>query len=520
PSKDKLAFVQKLDSENSLGEMEIKSSTKMKASILITLSTTIHGVSWSKSGKAFAAYFEGRDKKNGLLFKNWEQERVYKFEANEFPGFQENYIIDPGGQYKLTLSDDLSKVFFSFKEIPEQKEDNKNVEIWNAQNQLTFLQENLWEEALSVRLGVWYPEEDKFIKITSSELPNVFLTGDQENAVLFDPFQYEPQNQLTGATDYYIKNLKTGELQLLLKKAIGNTRSIVPSPNGKLIAYFHEKNWWVYDVEEQTHRNLTENLNLELESSVSDGNGEPSNFGFGGWLEGSESFIVYDRFDLWEIPIKRGQIKRLTSGREKKITYRVEKEQRDNLFLLNFDGSITEPFRQKDGLLLRAIGADAQSGYFTLNEKGVLERIIFKPAQIDEILKSGKAYIYREQRFDLPPKIVYQKGKNSNDVFQSNPHHNQYEWGKADVIKYKIPGGEILNGILYYPSEFDPHKKYPMIVSIYDQQFSEFHLFITPTQTHTIGFNVSNYTSEGYFVLLPDIVYEEGKTGQSAVNCV
>src|SRR5690606_28560568 len=87
PSKDKLAFVQKLDSENSLGEMEIKSSTKMKASILITLSTTIHGVSWDKSGKAFAAYFDDRNKKNGLLFKNWEQEKVYKFEADKFPGF-------------------------------------------------------------------------------------------------------------------------------------------------------------------------------------------------------------------------------------------------------------------------------------------------------------------------------------------------------------------------------------------------------------------------------------------------
>ena len=520
-AKDKLVFIQELKGHYSLGTLEFGKDKKVLKSILFNSAEKVKGILWADSGKAFTAYYEDRHKKNGILFKNWEQEEIYQFKPEQFPDFPVNHSLYPEGQYRLTISDDLEKVFFSIKEnIEHEMGKDSNVEIWDAQKSMTYIQKDVWEDALSVRLGVWYPKENRFFKVTSPGLPFTFLSGDQKNAIVFNPFEYEPQNQMTGATDYYFKNLKTGELQLFLKKGIGNPKVMLPSPDGQFIAYFHDKNWWVYEIEKQRHRNLSKGLNLELESSISDGSGELSNFGFGGWIGKSESIIIYDRFDLWEINIRNSKSSRLTYGREKEITYRVEEEQRNNLLIPYFDGFKSNPLDLKNGILLRASGADAQSGYFILKEKGVLEELVYEPAQIDEIQKTENGYVYREQRFDLPPKIVFQKGKEAKDVFQSNPHHKNYEWGKAEAITYKIPGGKTLNGILYYPAGFDPNKKYPMVVSIYDQQFSEFHWFIAPTQTHDLGFNISNYTSEGYFVLLPDIVYEEGKTGQSAVNCV
>lgn len=43
---------------------------------------------------------------------------------------------------------------------------------------------------------------------------------------------------------------------------------------------------------------------------------------------------------------------------------------------------------------------------------------------------------------------------------------------------------------------------------------------VRPNCYNRDGFNVTNLTQAGYFVFYPDIVYEIGKTGQFAKDCV
>ena len=59
-----------------------------------------------------------------------------------------------------------------------------------------------------------------------------------------------------------------------------------------------------------------------------------------------------------------------------------------------------------------------------------------------------------------------------------------------------------------------------MVVHIYDVMSDELHQYVNPSFLNPEGFNVTNYALNGYFVLMPDIIYKMGNPGSSAVDCV
>jgi dipeptidyl aminopeptidase/acylaminoacyl peptidase len=71
---------------------------------------------------------------------------------------------------------------------------------------------------------------------------------------------------------------------------------------------------------------------------------------------------------------------------------------------------------------------------------------------------------------------------------------------------------------MYTPENFDPKKKYPMMVYIYERLSQNVNNFVRPAPGTSI--NMAYYVSNGYIVLEPDIVYTTGHPGQSALKCV
>jgi dipeptidyl aminopeptidase/acylaminoacyl peptidase len=79
--------------------------------------------------------------------------------------------------------------------------------------------------------------------------------------------------------------------------------------------------------------------------------------------------------------------------------------------------------------------------------------------------------------------------------------------------------GRKLEGTLHKPADFDPSKKYPMIVNFYEKSSQGLLSYRMPELNRsTIGYHY--YTSNGYLVFNPDIYYKEGYPGEDAFNCV
>ena len=103
-------------------------------------------------------------------------------------------------------------------------------------------------------------------------------------------------------------------------------------------------------------------------------------------------------------------------------------------------------------------------------------------------------------------------------ISNANPQQSQFVWGKSELMHYINADGKKLRAILTKPENFDPAKKYPLMVYIYEELSEGLHTYRAPNPGTSI--NITRYVSNGYVVLQPDIVYDTGYPGESAEKCV
>jgi dipeptidyl aminopeptidase/acylaminoacyl peptidase len=121
--------------------------------------------------------------------------------------------------------------------------------------------------------------------------------------------------------------------------------------------------------------------------------------------------------------------------------------------------------------------------------------------------------------------IFFTMGFTENSNFKqtkwsnTNPQQQNYNWGSAELFKWKAYTGKITEGIIYKPENFDPKKKYPMISYFYERNNQTLHNYQAPSPTPS-RLNISFFVSRGYIVFVPDIWYKKGHPGQAAYDYI
>lgn len=129
---------------------------------------------------------------------------------------------------------------------------------------------------------------------------------------------------------------------------------------------------------------------------------------------------------------------------------------------------------------------------------------------------------YVTENLTVPPKVWMKiRGAHSQLVYNSNKTDSDVSKIRKEIYNYHNSENKPLSGVLIYPSNFDPEKKYPMIVQIYEME-SKFRNSYLRDGYYTLheGFNIRHFLENGYFVLMPDIVFGAKGTGYSALDCV
>jgi dipeptidyl aminopeptidase/acylaminoacyl peptidase len=103
-------------------------------------------------------------------------------------------------------------------------------------------------------------------------------------------------------------------------------------------------------------------------------------------------------------------------------------------------------------------------------------------------------------------------------ISDANPQQKDYRWPTVELVKWVSGDGIPLQGLLYKPEGFDPARQYPMVVYYYELLSDGLHNYNAPAGRNTV--NPTVYTSLGYLVFFPDIVYEVGWPGPSAVKAI
>ena len=128
--------------------------------------------------------------------------------------------------------------------------------------------------------------------------------------------------------------------------------------------------------------------------------------------------------------------------------------------------------------------------------------------------------IFTKQNFTTFPDLLStEKFKKIAVISNANPQQKNYNWGTAELVSWTSLDGIPLEGLLIKPENFDPQKKYPLLVNFYEKSSDGLNRHSIPAPGRST-INYSFYASRGYVIFLPNIHYIEGYPGQSAYNSV
>jgi len=490
---------------------------------------TFENVVWQRKGAAFAFVKKYKDTLNvrsgtNLYLYRFAEKKLYSFDANTISTIAKRSHIESPMWTRFTISDDGERVFFYLTEESANIIEKPLVQVWNGNDAWPYPQvQQTGRFDRASKCAVWWPDSGRFLKVTNTELPKLMLSGDQKYAVTYNPMGDRPQFGFDDIADFYITNLNTGETTCFLENQICDLMEITLSFKGKYIAYFKKKQWWIYDITTKKHINISTSITESLSDEGRDYSGPKPAFGIAGWTKGDTEIVLYDEFDLWSLSLNNLKAKRLTKGRERGVSFRLSFLLGEVRLLMNFDGFTFRELDLNKPIYLQAFEKDTkQSGFYVW--EGAEKPIVFKNKNITQFgfTTTSDTYYYSEQDFDVPPAIraIEKLKKNAAVIVQSNPQHANYYWGKSQLIRYRNSINKQLQGVLYYPANYNPEKKYPMVVYIYEKLSQHLHDYVNPTLHNNIGINTSNLNAQGYLVLHPDISYTIGDVGISATDCV
>jgi dipeptidyl aminopeptidase/acylaminoacyl peptidase len=316
-------------------------------------------------------------------------------------------------------------------------------------------------------------------------------------------------------SDIYVVDLKTGARRKILEHFGSNATM---SPGGKYLLFYDEEkqNWFTHDIASGVRVNLTERLPVKFYDEGHDTPDLPSGLGTAGWTDGDKSVLLYDQYDIWEIRPDGTNARMITGGegRKQHLVFRYT--------TLESPAPRTVPTDKP--LLLRTTNDDTKAtGYYRVAfSGGAPEKIVMMDKAMGALLKAKNAdvLVFSATRFDEFGDYwaTDMQFTSPRKITNGNPQQADYVWGKAENIKYINGDGKVLSAMLIKPDNFDPSKQYPLMVYIYEELTQGLHSYRAPAPGTRI--NISRYVSNGYVVLQPDIIYETGFPGPSAMKCV
>src|SRR5262249_55963995 len=150
------------------------------------------------------------------------------------------------------------------------------------------------------------------------------------------------------------------------------------------------------------------------------------------------------------------------------------------------------------------------------------KRLAWGDATYDTLLKAKQAdrFVYtRESSIEAPEYYATDRDfSNPRKLTNAAAQQAKYQWSAGSIlVDYTSTKGKKLQGALFLPANYEPGKRYPTIVYIYERLSQGLSRFSPPRAS---GFDRSTYTSNGYAVFMPDIAYPVNDPGRSACWCV
>ena len=434
-------------------------------------------------------------------------------------------------------SKDGSRIFLGIKEqepeLAAADSSKANVDVWHWKDPepQTVQIVRLQQERRATLPAVYLVSSQKLVRLGDDDMRTATPTPTGKWAIGRNDVSYRGQVEWgANKADMYRVNSETGE-RTLIEKTL--SRTMGTSPDGMWFLYLKDKKVRAFNLETAQVVELNAGPGKNFLNEDDDHPYEIPVWGVGGWAKDGNSVLLYDKFDVWQLSLTGAKPVNLTAGvgKTQQIQFRVVRlgagggrggrgggGGRGGAGAAEEEGlDLAKP------VLLSAYGERTKkSGYWQVTAGQEPKPLIWADKEISGAQKAENAdrVMFTEQTFnEFPDYWVSDASFTSpRKVTDANPIIKEYAWGSKVLIDFTNSKGKKLQGTLTLPAGYQPGKKYPMLVYFYEITSNTHHSFSMPVFDDRP--QMSTYASNGYLVFQPDVVYEIGKPGSSALDCV
>ena len=440
--------------------------------------------------------------------------------------FPAEWVINENGM--LQFSKSASRLFFGTSPEPRQKdttqlaENRPNVQVWSWDEPVQYTVQNYNKEKDLKKSyqAVYNLGNGSIFQLANEELPNIQLgnEGDAALALLSTsrPYSLSSMWEARTRSDYYTVSLDNGERKQIAQADYGRFRL---SPQGKYAYWYGETDscWYTIALAEGKLYRLTTPESFPAWDEENDVPDYPYAHGAAGWTANDQSLLIYDRYDIWKFDptAATSPINLTVNGRKEKLSYRLEQLDKEARFIDLGKPQLLKGFNETTkGYGFYNARLSAPAAPKTLLAGNYMLRSINKAKNTDDV-------IYTMETFQQYPDIHYSTlaFKKSVQLTHGDKQQEGFIWGTAELVSWISLDGRPLEGVIYKPANFDPNKKYPMMVNFYERNSETLYNYRMP-EPHRSTIDYHLYNSNEYIIFNPDIRYVDGYPGESCYNCL
>lgn len=431
------------------------------------------------------------------------------------------------------FSQDGSKIFVKLREQGlKPNPDAVQVDVWSYTDALLQSQQLAELGGTKTYESVIGISDRRIIRLQQKgEKVAIMPNWDSGDYLLIDGRQGDPEEMNwspASQPSYYLVSVKNGE-----RKYIENFKiESISKGHRYLIGYEMQnrqpRNRELCSYEIATGRifNISESIPVPLEIdeySLTRSKGIRAV----SWVADTEpTLLIYDKYDIWQVdPAGKKAPINVTNGygRKNNIKFRIAD--------LGEYRSFEKTVGKDEKILLHAFNLTYKNeGFYllSLGKKSDPEQLTIGPydykAGLDDKppLKARDADIHlvkRSSATESPNYFWTEDFKSFSPVSEVYPER-KYNWLTSELASFRTLDGRTSKGVIYKPEDFDLAKKYPVIIHYYEQKSDNLNKYWELFVDNGGEVSIPWFVSHGYVVFTPDIHYELGKNGQSALNAV
>ncbi|WP_449435445.1 alpha/beta hydrolase family protein [Pedobacter steynii] len=490
-------------------------------------------------------WYDIQAKKSSLFWKGDKIDNIISSKDGRRIAFVAEYK-DPGVGRKICTyqyPDVKAEVVFEENKLKGQKIENLRMFCANNKNLVVTLlekEDSCTKDTNAVDLNIWSYKDEKLQPkqlMAPVIIQTALIDGKSKSLIpLTEGDEYlkiseQSKSAKWGLIDKYFKSkalkaeitkeviavsLTTGKKIKMSQKLV--TSSMV-SPDGKFLIYYDgkEQNFFTHELSTGITRNITNGIKTEW------GIYPKWSRGVAGWRAGDQEVLIYDKYDIWQVdPLGKGPAINVTNqfGAKNNIRFNLLLNKNEDNVIVKYSDQILSAFdlnTHENGFWQIVSGkiVDPKQlfmGKYLFNAPDQDVRS-FMPLKA----KAENTYVLKRMSANESPNYYSTRDFKTFTALSAVCPEKKWNWLSSELHLYDQTNK--YKGTLYKPENFDPSKKYPVILYYYEKLSHRVNSYLAPEYSSGM-IDIPTFVSRGYLIFCPDIEYKIGYPGESAMKCV